>query len=201
MPKNRHTRSREEKTEELVTIALRLFLEKGYDGTTMASIGAEAGIATNVVHWYFPTKDQLFVAALESYQSESLKELMERPVESHPDADDRQLLAERITGLVWRLVGISSLIAAVHQKSHDSSIVAEFREKTQKRHADYIREAVDRCHVPKAEKKLVVEVLISAFEGLVMHRASETKTKRTMTFLVEKLTAGAPDKYAGSTIS
>ena len=190
MPKNRHTRSREEKTEELVSIALRIFLEKGYDGTTMASIGKEAGIATNVVHWYFSSKDQLFVAALESYQSESLDELMERPLESKPGADDRQLLVERITGLIRRLVGISSLIAALHQRSHNSSIVAEFREKTQKRHADYIGEAVDRCHVPKADQRLVVEALSIAFEGLVMHRASNSKAKRTMTFLVEKLTAG-----------
>ena len=56
MPKNRHSQSREEKTGELVDIALKLFLEKGYVGTTMAAIGSEAGIATNVVHWYFATK-------------------------------------------------------------------------------------------------------------------------------------------------
>ena len=190
MPRNRHTRSREDKTEELVSIALRLFLEKGYDGTTMGSIGAEAGIATNVVHWYFSTKDRLFVAALESYQSESLRELMQRPKASQPDADDRQVLAKRISGLVGRLVGISSLIATVHQRSQVAPVVAEFREKTHKRHSDYIREAVNQCQVPKTEQRLVVEVLTSAFEGLVMHRASKEKADRTMAFLVEKLTAG-----------
>ena len=189
MPRNRHTRSREEKTGELVAIALNLFLDKGYDGTTMAAIGKQAGIATNVVHWYFSSKDLLFVAALEAYQGESLKELMEHPLASHPGAEDQQLLAERITGLVSRLVDISSLIAAVHQRSHHSAIVAEFRDKTQKRHADYIREAVERCPLPQSEQKLVVEALIAVFEGLVMHRASEEKAKRTLTFLVEKLTA------------
>jgi AcrR family transcriptional regulator len=189
MPKNRHTRSREDKSAELVAIALQVFLEKGYDGATMAAIGTEAGIATNVVHWYFSTKDELFVAALESYQSESLKELMERPFESHPDAGDRALLTERLTGLVFRLVGISSLIAAVNQRSQHSSIVAEFRRKTQKRHKDYVSKAVARCDVPEADQKLVVEALISAFEGLVMHRANEGKVERMMTFLVEKLTA------------
>ena len=167
-----------------------IVLEKGYAGTTMASIGAGAGIATNVVHWYFPTKDELFVAALESYQSESLEELMERPAESQPGTDDRQLLAERVGGLVRRLVDISSLIATLHQRSRDSPVVAQFRRKTQKRHADYIREAVVRCHVPRADQKLVVEVLLSALDGLVMHRPSRAKAKRTMEFLVEKLTAG-----------
>ena len=154
MPSNRHTRSREDKTEELVAIALRLFLDKGYDGATMGAIGAEAGIATNVVHWYFSTKDQLFVAALESYQGESLRELMQRPQEAQPDADARQVLALRISGLVGRLVGISNLIATVHQRSQIVPVVAEFREKTHKRHSDYIREAISHCRVPKAEQRL-----------------------------------------------
>ena len=62
MPRNRQDRSREEKSAEIVAIARRLFLENGYEGTTMAAIAREAGIATNVVHWYFATKDELFVA-------------------------------------------------------------------------------------------------------------------------------------------
>jgi AcrR family transcriptional regulator len=190
MPRNRHTRSREDKTEELVSIALRLFLEKGYDGTTMGAIGTEAGIATNVVHWYFSTKDRLFVAALESYQSGSLKELMQQPEVLHPDADQRQVLAQRISGLVGRLVGISSLIATVHQRSQVSPVIAEFREKTHKRHSGYIRKAVKQCQVPEAEQQLVVEALICAFEGLVTHRASEKKADRALRFLVEKLIAG-----------
>ena len=126
MPKNRHTLSREEKTEELVAIALRLFLEKGYAGTTMASIGAGAGIATNVVHWYFPTKDELFVAALESYQSESLEELMERPAESQPAADDRQLLAERV-GLAIKTFGPHiAAINGIDQLGRYSYLIARF---------------------------------------------------------------------------
>ena len=190
MPKNRHSHSREEKTGELVAIALKLFLEKGYVGTTMAAIGSEAGIATNVVHWYFATKDELFVSALESYQSESLRELMQDPVALHAGANAQQLLAGRITGLVKRLGGISSLIASLHQRSHDSEVVRQFREKTLQRHSDYIREAVSQCPVPKAEQERVIEALGYTLEGLVTRRASKTETERTVAFLVEKLTLG-----------
>ena len=78
MPRNRPERSREEKSAEIVAIAQRLFLEHGYDGATMAAIAREAGIATNVVHWYFATKDELFVAVMEALQLEDLKEGAER---------------------------------------------------------------------------------------------------------------------------
>ena len=66
MPQNRFQRTGEEKSDELTAIAGRLFLEKGYEKTTIAEIAREAGIATNVVHWYFASKDLLFVASLES---------------------------------------------------------------------------------------------------------------------------------------
>ena len=91
MPRNRQHRTREEKSSEIVAIARRLFLEKGYDGTTMAAIAREAGVATNVVHWYFATKDELFVAALESLQSADLEEANERLSRSIPGREEKEL--------------------------------------------------------------------------------------------------------------
>jgi hypothetical protein len=41
--------------------------------------------------------------------------------------------------------------------------------------------------VPAAERKLVVEALIAAVEGLVMHRASKREARQMMTFLAERL--------------
>jgi hypothetical protein len=83
-----------------------------------------------------------------------------------------------------------SLIASLHQRSHDSAVVREFREKTLQRHSDYIREAVSQCQVPKAERERVIEALGYTLEGLVTRRASKTETERTVAFLVEKLTVG-----------
>ncbi|MEN0129827.1 MAG: TetR family transcriptional regulator [Brevundimonas sp.] len=47
-------------TRELVrSTALRLFRERGYTKTTMRAIAQEAGLATGLAHYYFPTKDHL----------------------------------------------------------------------------------------------------------------------------------------------
>ncbi|ROS23183.1 TetR/AcrR family transcriptional regulator [Cellulomonas sp. PhB150] len=47
-------------TRELVrSTALRLFRERGYAKTTMRGIAQEAGLATGLAHYYFPTKDHL----------------------------------------------------------------------------------------------------------------------------------------------
>ncbi|MGV0848628.1 TetR/AcrR family transcriptional regulator [Mycolicibacterium phlei] len=43
-----------------------LFVTKGYRGTSVADVARAAGVAGNAVHWYFPTKDDLFAAVLDS---------------------------------------------------------------------------------------------------------------------------------------
>jgi AcrR family transcriptional regulator len=188
MAKNRPDRTREDKSAEIVAIARRLFLELGYGGTTIAAIAREAGIASNVVHWYFATKDELFVAALDSLQSDDLEEAEERLSRSIPGREEKDLEA-LLTEFVWRRLDRYGLIATLHERSHHSPIMAEFHQRAHRRYADHLGQAVERCRIPAAERKLVVEALITAAEGLVMHRASKREAKRMMTFLAKRLIA------------
>jgi AcrR family transcriptional regulator len=50
--------------EAILAAARRLFAERGVQATSMRSIAREAGVNPALVHHYFGTKDQLFVAAL-----------------------------------------------------------------------------------------------------------------------------------------
>ena len=188
MPRNRQHRTREEKSSEIVAIAQRLFLEKGYDGTTMAAIAREAGVATNVVHWYFATKDELFVAALDSLQSEDLEEASERISRSTPGQEEKDLEG-LLTEFVWRRLDRYGLIATLHERSHCSSVMAEFHDRAHRRYEDTLGQAVARFPIPTAERRLAVEALITAMEGLVIHRASKREAKRMMTFLAKRLIA------------
>jgi AcrR family transcriptional regulator len=51
--------------EEILTAARKLFAENGYNRTTVRSIGAAAGVNAAMVHYFFGSKEQVFVAALE----------------------------------------------------------------------------------------------------------------------------------------
>ena len=169
-----------------MAIAQRLFLEKGYEGTTMATIAREAGIATNVVHWYFTTKDELFVAALDSLQSEDLEEATERLSRSTPGREEKEL-EELLTEFVWRRLDRYGLIATLHERSHRSPVMAEFHDRAHRRYADTLGQAIARFPIPAAERGLVVEALITAVEGLVMHRASKREARQMITFLAKRL--------------
>ena len=50
---------------EVLTAARASFAEKGFRGTTIRAVAASAGVDPALVHHYFGTKDDLFVAALQ----------------------------------------------------------------------------------------------------------------------------------------
>ncbi|MGZ4486856.1 MAG: TetR/AcrR family transcriptional regulator [Nocardioides sp.] len=49
----------------ILSAARAQFAQSGYSGTTMRAVAAAAGVDAALVHHYFGTKDDLFVAALE----------------------------------------------------------------------------------------------------------------------------------------
>ncbi|MSO41717.1 MAG: TetR/AcrR family transcriptional regulator [Solirubrobacterales bacterium] len=58
-PRARHL-GPERRRPEILDAALALFLERGYDGTSMESIGNAAGVTKPVVYAAFGSKDELF---------------------------------------------------------------------------------------------------------------------------------------------
>ena len=192
MPRNRPERSREEKSAEIVAIAEERFLEQGYEGTTMAAIAREAGIAKNVVHWYFATKDELFVAVMESLQQKDLAYAARRLERSTPERARRDRAAI-LTEFVSRRLDRHGLIATLHERAQHAPVVAEFHERAHERYAAGLSLALEDLSVPPAERRLITDALISAVEGLIMHRASKAEARRMMHFLADRLLPSSSD--------
>jgi AcrR family transcriptional regulator len=51
--------------ERIVDAAYRTLVKRGYHETSMKEIAAEAGVAPGLAHYYFETKEDLLVAAIE----------------------------------------------------------------------------------------------------------------------------------------
>ncbi len=186
MPANRSDRTRDEKAAELLAIAQRLFLTRGYAGTTMAAIAAEAGVASNVVHWYFASKDELFARAMEGLQVAILG-FLERELAAAPPGEEAKRLESLLVELIGRLAQGQGLITSVHERANHCEVVAAVHERAHARYAETLGRAVERCGVPEPERDLVVRALLLAFESLVMHRAEVSETRRMIGFLVSRL--------------
>jgi AcrR family transcriptional regulator len=186
MPRNRPDRSREDKATEIAETARRLFLADGYEATTVAAIAREAGVATNVVHWYFATKDELFVAVLDQMQTEGLAEL-EHKLGRRKATSTRAGLKAFLTELVHARLAMFDIIATVHERSHRSSVVAEFHTEAHRRYAESLDRVLAGFELAAADRALAIETLVFSLESLVMHRADKRHAKRMMGFLVDRL--------------
>jgi TetR/AcrR family transcriptional regulator, transcriptional repressor for nem operon len=61
-PKKRVSKPRGERRQEFLDAALELFLEKGFDETTVQNIAARAGVAIGTLYLYFPSKHHVLLA-------------------------------------------------------------------------------------------------------------------------------------------
>jgi AcrR family transcriptional regulator len=52
--------------DAVLSAAREQFSRKGYDAATVRAIAAEAGVDPSMINHHFGTKEQLFMAALES---------------------------------------------------------------------------------------------------------------------------------------
>jgi AcrR family transcriptional regulator len=63
----RREERREETREELVASAATVFAERGFHGASLEQIARDAGYSTGAIYWHFGGKDELFLAAFETY--------------------------------------------------------------------------------------------------------------------------------------
>lgn len=54
--------------DQILEVALKIFAERGFDGTTMRAIAEEAGTTATLVIYHFATKNRLYEAIFERYQ-------------------------------------------------------------------------------------------------------------------------------------
>jgi AcrR family transcriptional regulator len=93
----------ERRRPEVLDAALELFLERGYDGTSMQAVADQAGVTKPVVYACFPGKDELFRALLGREEERILAEI-QGAFENTDLSDPETTLIEGFTGFL-RAVG------------------------------------------------------------------------------------------------
>lgn len=116
MPQARTKIDRDTKVDEILASAERRLITSGYDSMSIAATARELGIAQNSIYWYFPSKDDLFLAVL--------RRMLARLAVKKPPYD-RGLEAQ----VLWaadRMYDLAPLRADLRQRAARSPKVAEF---------------------------------------------------------------------------
>ncbi|MBF6619851.1 MAG: TetR/AcrR family transcriptional regulator [Patulibacter sp.] len=125
MPPTKPRQDREEKRSELVDAARRLFIEDGYDATSMAALARAAGVAANTIYWYFDDKDDVLIAVLDAVLADALADygsLVGQPLQDQLLWTVQQLQqTRRLVTTVHARIGRSEALNAWHDAFHAST--------------------------------------------------------------------------------
>ena len=113
--KERVTKVPEERKQELIDTAERLFLEKGYEQTTVADIVREIEVAQGTFYYYFSSKEEILEAIIEkdiTALEEDVGQIMSRE-----DAN----AAIKLNAVVNSIIGISTSRREIMDYLHEES--------------------------------------------------------------------------------
>jgi AcrR family transcriptional regulator len=81
-------RPRSDIRPRVIEAARRQFLQQGVDGASLRRIAADAGTSIGMIYYYFPTKDDLFLAVVEDVYAGALDDLT-TALRSGADVEER----------------------------------------------------------------------------------------------------------------
>jgi AcrR family transcriptional regulator len=175
MPKTRQAVSRDEKVAEILAAAERRLREGGYEALSVAAIARELGLAQNAIYWYFPSKDDLFVAVLE----EMLREIAARK----PSREVGEV--ERILWFTDQFEALSDLRGAMNERARSSPVVADFVAELDALLSRMLSNAL-RDHVPADQLPVAVETYRATVEGTFVKGLGKRQRRKVLRFALER---------------
>ncbi len=146
-----------------------MFARRGYDGTRVADIAAEAGLSNSALYAYFASKAELLVGALRTHGRRPLAEM----VAANPERSIVELFMRSGAGLTERpdadrYLVIEALVAARHDPEVATSMT------------DYIRERAEWMTglVEQAQQRGEIDATVSA--SAIAHLATSLAIGSTL---------------------
>jgi AcrR family transcriptional regulator len=179
VPRKRPELEREEKVEQILDRAVQL-LREGISDLTINQIAEDLGLARGAVYWYFPSRDELFVAAAERLLTEAFAQ--------HPTTGGH---VRRITWAVDQLAEHHNVYAALQSRARTVPAAAELLDRFQRTLCDSLKQLL-APHVEASRLQGVADTIVMFIEGLLGRRLPEPARRRHLRFALAELVDKRP---------
>lgn len=168
--------SGDERRSQLLHIAIKLFSEKGFSGTTTREIAQQAGISEAMVFRHFANKDELYNAILDykacntegkvlPWDSEVFKKLIE-------EKDDYNVFYNlALNALENHKKDITFLRLLLHSALEGHELSEMFFEKFVARLYDFIGDYIRQRQEDGVFRDVEPRVVVRAFLGMLIHQS------------------------------
>lgn len=146
-------------------MARRLFIEDGYEATSMSALAKAAGVAGNTVYWYFSDKDDVLIAVLDAVLADALTDYQQ--VTAQP-------LEEQLLWVVNRLQQMRRLVATVHSRAARSPAVDEWHAGFHLMAESLFRSTLEQAGLAGPSVDVEVKIGVFIVEGLLSHGLDAT---------------------------
>jgi len=178
MAKNKRPQDRQEKHDEIVSVARTLFLQDGFDAVSMSRLATAAGVAPNTIYWYFKDKDEVLAVVL--------TEVLNMHFQAYLSTSLPQLI-DKLLWLVARLQDASLLISTVHARLQLSPSISAWHDNFHRMSEALIRHELLMQGFLETELDALTKIFIFTVEGLLMHQCDEEMSCRIFEVLLRQL--------------
>lgn len=175
MARIKREQDRDEKRDEIVAVARVLFIEEGYEATSISRLASTAGVAPNTIYWYFKDKDEVLVAVLDAELSARMGEYLALPAMS---------TAERLLWVANNLERVSRLVGTVHSRLAQSPIINTWHERFHAISEEMLRLELQQAGIAPNKIEALVKISVFTIEGLLAHPLPEEQKRAICTALV-----------------
>jgi TetR/AcrR family transcriptional regulator, regulator of autoinduction and epiphytic fitness len=178
VPRNKRDIDRAVKVDELLAAAEALFLRNGYAGTTMAAIAKQAGVSANSLYWYFPSKDDVFVAVLDRHLTKAQTRLATQSDEP---------LSQQFRWVLTQLEALAPMTGVIHERARESAVVAEFHDRFHQAVQGFLCDGLLREGHGRRDAERTAEVVMAIVEGPMVHGKSRKERDDLLVFAMDRL--------------
>lgn len=161
---------------EILQSAEKVFARRGYYGTTIKAIAAEANIATGSLYQYFKNKDDLYGTLLEEKIRDLLNTLRQSLANNSGDRQKLKILVNSVVDFFTRNVAFFRIYAAERVLSDfklHSKIwlrVFKYRQSFLNLFKTEVAEAMQKGEIQAADPGLVAEILLEIMHAIFRNK-------------------------------
>ncbi|HWI52693.1 MAG TPA: TetR/AcrR family transcriptional regulator [Symbiobacteriaceae bacterium] len=165
-----------DRRQEILEAALRIYAEKGYTATTNADIAREAGVTPAALYYYFPSKADLFRAAITGRRSaiaDQVSQMSDQILEMPPDVvlpfvfqAMAAFLADERTLAIMRIVLSEGPRNPEVMEVYQKDVVGQMSPYVMK----YIQHQMELGRIPEGDPRLTMVLLASPMLVMVILR-------------------------------
>jgi AcrR family transcriptional regulator len=168
---------KENKKSLIIEAAAKVFANRGYSGTLMADIAAEAGIGKGTIYEYFPSKEDLFFAVFEWFVQITKAEAKVSISALGGSASERLMALNDALLRSWlEMLEMYSLVMEFWSASASSSMRQRFKGAFKEGYRDFrrivsalIRDGTETGEFqPEVDAESVAAALVGAWDALLL---------------------------------